>query len=273
MVGPWVRVWLAGGSTASGAEFLHCGRCHVLDEMEVPGDARHPAASWTVAWKSCHMQNASGTGQELFLKGFGGGVVGGVLWNDFRELVETYKKWLEETGMRWGHRDKVERECQARKTCVLVFYTAITKVPRTVGLRQRTFVSKCWKLKVNISVGLVASFQGLWRRLCHGSHLPFDGLLEVFGIPWRVDYPLYLSSCPHGIPLVCMSLSTFPLFILNFSLHFWPNFDLIICKIGSHSQVLWARTSASFRGTQPSSHTNMQIEDWIEVLIDGTSCL
>ena len=30
-------MWLAGGSKASGAEFLHCGHYHVLDGMEVPG--------------------------------------------------------------------------------------------------------------------------------------------------------------------------------------------------------------------------------------------
>ena len=116
-------------------------------------------------------------------------------------------------------------------------------------------------------VGLIASFQGLWRRLRHGSRLPSDGLLEVFGVLWCVDYPLYLSSCPHGIPLVCMSLSTFPLFILNFSLPFYLiltwSFAEVLFPNKVTSQVLWARTSASFGGgTQSSSHNSMQVEGW-----------
>ena len=114
-------------------------------------------------------------------------------------------------------------------------------------------------------VGLIASFQGLWRRLRHGSRLPSDGLLEVFGVPWCVDYPLYLSSCPHGIPFVCMSLSTFPLFILNFSLPFYLILTWSFAEVlfpGPHPRYCGLGLQHLLRGTQSSSHNSMRVEGW-----------
>ena len=64
---------------------------------------------------------------------------------------------------------------------------------------------------------------------------------------------------------LCVCLCLHFLFLYWTSAYLLPNFDLIICRgpiSRTTSQVLWARTSASFAGAQSSSHNSMRVEGW-----------
>ena len=83
-------------------------------------------------------------------------------------------------------------------------YTDCISLPRLVQVRR--LKSSCWQGRL---------LQKAMREgMFHALFLTSDVLLAIFDVPWLIDVtPQSLPLCLHGVLILCVSVSTFPLFI------------------------------------------------------------